>query len=188
MRAFILGVVCTLLLILLIGLVVTNFGMIPTTADATPPEWERHIAMSALDASVDRRAPRINNPLPPTYDNLIEGIKSYTMNCSVCHGTLDNKPSPLQHSLYPPPPQLILHPLDDPEWHIYYATRTGVRYSAMPAWNLALSDNDIWKVTAFLARIPKLPPAVQDYWKKAFGVGPQPQTTEEAAPGNHDHK
>ena len=39
----------------------------------------------------------------------------------------------------------------------------------MPAWNKALSDQDMWKVTAFLSRIEKLPPAVQDYWKKSTG-------------------
>jgi mono/diheme cytochrome c family protein len=179
MRNFILGVVCTLLVIALAGLAITNFGMMPTVANATPPVWERHIAMSALDASMDRHAPRINNPLPPTDDNLEEGMRIYTMNCSVCHGTLDNKPSPLAHSLYPPPPQIILHPLDDPEWHIYYATRTGVRYSGMPAWSPTLSDEEIWKVTGFLARIPKLPPSVQDFWKKSFGVGLAPEPAED---------
>ena len=30
----------------------------------------------------------------------------------------------------------------------------------------------MWKVTAFLSRIEKLPPAAQDYWKKSFGVAP----------------
>ena len=74
-------------------------------------------------------------------------MKIYTMNCALCHGGLDNKPSPLQHSFYPPPPQLIIDPLDDPEWHIYYAVRTGIRYTGMPAWSKALSEQDMWKVT-----------------------------------------
>ena len=75
---------------------------------------------------------------------------------AVCHGTLDYKPSPLEHSMYPPPPQIIRDPLDDPEWHIYYAIRTGVRYAGMPAWNKALADQDLWKVTALLSRLEKL--------------------------------
>jgi mono/diheme cytochrome c family protein len=78
----------------------------------------------------------------------------------------------LAHSMYPPPPQLIVEPSDDPEWHVFYAIRTGIRYSGMPAWNKVLSEDDMWKVTAFLSRLQKLPPGVQDYWKKAFGVGP----------------
>jgi mono/diheme cytochrome c family protein len=172
MRNFILGIIVALLVLALGGLAVTTLGLLPTTADATPPALERRIATSAVDASMERRAPRVTNPMPPTDENLIEGMRVYTMNCAICHGTLDNKPSPLEKSFYPPVPQIILDPLDDPEWHIYYAVRTGVRYTAMPAWNKALSDQDIWKVTAFLSRIQKLPPGVQDYWKKAFGTGP----------------
>jgi len=139
--------------------------------------------MSAVDASMDRHAPKISNPVPPTDDNLIQGMKIYTINCSLCHGTLDQKPSPLGKSLYPPVPQLILHPPDDPEWHTFYTVNTGIRYTGMPAWNKVLTTDDIWKVTAFLSRIEKLPPAVQDYWKKAYGVTLQPS----AGPGgDHD--
>jgi mono/diheme cytochrome c family protein len=172
MGKFILGIVMTLLVLVLGGLAAALLGLLPTNADVSPPRIERHIASTALDASMERHAPRVNTPLPPTNENLIEGMKVYTMNCALCHGALDNKPSPLEKSFYPPPPQLILDPLDDPEWHIYYAVRTGVRYTGMPAWSKALSDQDIWKVTAFLSRIQKLPPGVQDYWKKSFGIGP----------------
>jgi mono/diheme cytochrome c family protein len=172
MGKFIFGIIVTLLVIVLGGLAVAMLGLLPTNADAVPPPLEHRIANAALDASMERHAPRVNNPQPPTDANLIEGMKVYTMNCALCHGTLDSKPSPLAKSFYPPPPQLILNPLDDPEWHIYYAVRTGVRYTGMPAWSKALSDEDIWKVTAFLSRIQKLPPGVQDYWKKAFGAGP----------------
>ena len=47
--------------------------------------------------------------------------------------------------------------MDDPEWRIFYAVRTGIRYTGMPAWNKVLSEQDMWKVTAFLSRIEKLP-------------------------------
>jgi len=185
MRAFIAGVIVTLLVIFGIGLAVADLGFLPTSADATPSAFESRIAMSALDASMDRHAPRVANPVPVTDDNLIDGMKIYTMNCAVCHGTMDYKP--IAHSMYPPAPQLLLYPLDDPEWHIYYAVRTGVRYTGMPAWNKALSDQDMWKVTAFLSRLDKLPPAVQDYWKKAYGVSPRTGQGEEHEHGEHKH-
>jgi len=171
---FFLGVVVALVVLMVVALMILNFGFFPTNADATPPHLERRLAMTALDASMERHAPRVNNPMPPTDDNLIDGMKIYTMNCSLCHGTLDNKPSPLEKSLYPPVPQLILDPLDDPEWHIYYAVSTGIRYTGMPAWRHVLSDQDIWKVVGFLSRVQKLPPKVQEYWKNAYGVGPLP--------------
>ena len=172
MRKFVPGIIATLLMLGLGGLAMATLGLIPTNADATPPKLESRVAMSALDASMARHAQRISSPIPPTDENLIDGMKVYTMNCSMCHGTLDNQPSPLAGSFYPPAPQLILDPPEDPEWHIYYAVRTGVRYTGMPAWNKALSDQDIWKVTSFLARVQTLPPGVQDYWKKSFGVEP----------------
>src|SRR5689334_15412438 len=185
MRGFILGVIVTLIVLFGIGLAVADLGYLPTSADATPPAFETRIASSALDASMDRQAPRVNNPVPANDDNIIDGAKIYTMNCSGCHGTMDYKPSPLEHSMYPPPPQLVLDPLDDPEWHIYYAVRTGVRYTGMPAWNKAMSDQDMWKVTAFLSRIEKLPLPVQDYWKRSTGVAPPPVDPKGEENGHH---
>lgn len=183
MRNFVFGIFVTLVAIVVAGLAAATFGLMPTTADVTPPSFERRIASTALDASMERHAPRVTNPVPPTDDNLIDGMKIYTMNCSVCHGTLDNKPSTLEKSLYPPVPQLILDPLDDPEWHIYYAVSTGIRYTGMPAWRHALSDQDIWKVVGFLSRVQKLPPKVQAYWKNAYGVGPLPAGEEKSEHG-----
>jgi mono/diheme cytochrome c family protein len=184
MRNFILGIVVTIVVLLIGGLGAALLGFVPTNANATPPKFEKQIAMSALDASMERHAPRVNNPVPPTDDNLIAGMKIYTMNCALCHGDLDLKPSALANSFYPPPPSLILHPLDDPEWHVFYAIRTGVRYTGMPAWDKALSESDIWKVAAFLTRIEKLPPAVQEFWKKSSGVNPPVGEAE----GHGDHK
>jgi hypothetical protein len=52
----------------------------------------------------------------------------------------------------------------------------------MPAWSKVLSADDMWKVTAFLSHIDKLSPAVQEYWKKAYGVAPSP-----AGEADHEH-
>jgi Cytochrome C oxidase, cbb3-type, subunit III len=182
MRNFILGVIVTLLLLFLAGLAIATLGLFPTNADSVPPKMERRIAMSAVDASMERHAPRVTSPVPPTDDNLIDGMKIYTMNCA----NLDNKPNPFGQSFYPPVPQLITHPMDDPEWHIYYAVRTGIRYTGMPAWNKTLSESDMWKVTAFLSRIDKLPAAVQDYWKKSTGVAPPAVDPQGEQHGHHD--
>jgi thiosulfate dehydrogenase len=183
MRNFLLGVVITILVLVFGGIGLALLGFFPTQANVAPPEFETHIAMSALDNSIERHAPRLTNPVPPTDENLIAGAKVYAMNCGVCHGDFDSKPAILEKSLYPPPPNLILHPLDDPEWHLYYVIRTGVRYTGMPSWDRALTDPDVWKVTAFLTRINKLPPAVQEYWKKTSGVAPPAGESE-----GHEHK
>src|SRR5882672_13351 len=186
---FLLGGVVVVLILLIVGVGLALLGFFPNTANSTPPHWEQQIATAALDASIERRAPRVNNPIPPTDENLIDGLKIYTTNCALCHGGLDRQPSVLGKSFYPPAPSLILYPLDDPEWHIFYAVRTGVRYTGMPAWEKVLSEPDIWKVTTFLTRVEKLSPAVQDYWKKSTGVAPPAEGAEGHEHHNHaDHK
>lgn len=187
MRNFLLGVIVTLLVLLLITAGVALLGFMPTNADATPPAWESRMAMSALDAAMQKRAPRLNNPVPPTDENVIEGLKVYTMACAGCHGGLDRKESDFGRSFYPPAPQLILEPLDDPEWHIYYAVRTGVRYTGMPAWGKTMKEDDMWKVTMFLSRVEKLSPAVKEYWQKSSGVQAPVENPNEPREHHHHH-
>jgi mono/diheme cytochrome c family protein len=184
MRGFILGIFITILVLLIGSLGLALLGFLPTRANSAPPEMERHIAMSALDNSVERHAPRVHNPVPPPVENLTEAMQIYTMNCALCHGGIDRQPSTLEKSFYPPPPNLILHPPDDAEWHVFYVIQNGVRYSGMPAWDKTLSEPDIWKLTAFLTRVEKLPPAVQDYWKKSSGASPPTGGQE----GHDEHK
>lgn len=172
MSRLIFGAVFTIFILIVIGCGIALLGFLPTNSDAEPPRIEAQIANAALDASMEKHAPRVNNPIAPTDDNLIEGIKIYRKNCALCHGDLDRQTATLSRSLYPPSPNLITHPLDDPEWHVFYAIRTGVRYTGMPAWGKVLPESDMWKLTAFLTRVEKLPPAVQEFWKNASGVEP----------------
>jgi thiosulfate dehydrogenase len=172
MGKFFLGVIVTLLVLALGALGFLMLGFFPTNANVAPPHLEHRIANTALDASMERHAPRVTNPVPPNDQNLEDGMKLYSMNCALCHGDLDRKPSSLANSFYPPPPNLVSDPPDDPEWHIFYAIRTGVRYTGMPSWEKTLSEQDMWKITSLLSHMEKLPPAVQDYWKTTFGVAP----------------
>lgn len=187
MGKFLLGVVVTLVVIILGGLGYLFLGFAPTAANIEPSHLERRIALGAADASMERHAPRVTNPLMPNDANLIDGMKLYTMNCALCHGGLDRKPSTLATSFYPPPPNLISDPPDDPEWHIFYTIRTGVRYTGMPAWDKTLSQDDMWKITMFLSHMDKLPPAVQDYWKTSYGTGPEPEKKEPMKGAEHGH-
>jgi mono/diheme cytochrome c family protein len=178
MGKFLLGVIVTVLVLILGGLGIAMLGFIPTTANVAPSHLEQHLANTAMDASMERHAPHVANPLIPSDQNLIDGMKLYTMNCALCHGTLDRKPAALAKNFYPPAPNLISDPPDDPEWHIFFTIRTGSRLTAMPAWEGVLSESDMWKLTSFLSHIDKLPPAVQDYWKNSFNAPPAAMSDE----------
>jgi mono/diheme cytochrome c family protein len=186
MGKFILGVIITLLVLVLGGLGFAMLGFFPTNANVAPPRWEHRLANASMDASMERHAPRVTNPVPPTDQNLIDGMKLYTMNCALCHGALDRKPAALGNSFYPPVPNLISDPPDDPEWHIFYTIRTGVRYTGMPSWEKTLTEQEMWKITALLSHLDKLPPAVQDFWKTSFGVTPGAEKKEGMGMKDHD--
>ncbi len=64
MGKFILGVIITVLVLILGGLGIAMLGFIPTNANVAPPHLERRIANGAVDASMERHAPRVTNPLP----------------------------------------------------------------------------------------------------------------------------
>jgi thiosulfate dehydrogenase len=187
MGKFLLGVLVTLLVLILAGLGFAMLGFFPTAANVEPPQFESHLAMGAVDASTERHAPRVTNPLMPTDQNLEDGMKLYTMNCALCHGGLDHKPSALATSFYPPPPNLVASPPDDPEWHIFYTLRTGIRYTGMPSWDKALSSDDMWKITMLLSHLDKLPPGAQDYWKTNFAPQPEPEKKEDEKKESDKH-
>jgi len=186
MGKFILGVIITLVVLILGSLGIAMLGFIPTNANVPPPHWEHRLANGAVDASMERHAPRATNPVPPNDQTFEDGMKLYTMNCALCHGGLDRKPSSLANSFYPPAPNLVTDPPDDPEWHIFYTIRTGVRYTGMPSWEKTLSEQDMWKIASLLSHFDKLPPAVQEYYQKNFGVSPQPETKAPLKKADHN--
>ena len=166
MGKFFLGMIIGLIVLIGGGLLYSRSGLMKITADERPGSLERYVANQALDASVEHQAPQITSPLPASDANLIDGMKFYVMACAGCHGAVDKKASDFGRSFYPPAPQLIIHPMDDPEWFMFFVAKHGVRWTGMPAWGKTVKDDDLWKVTMFLSRIEKLPPAVQQVMNK----------------------
>jgi len=160
MGKFIAGIVFTIVVLGAGGLLYTYLGHMPVNADVVPGKLETYFAGHAMDASVHRQAPKINNPVQPTEENLLRGMLIYSMNCAQCHGEPTRKAS-LGNGEYPPAPQFTEDPPDMPDHQNYWIIKHGIRYTAMPAWGKMLSDDDVWKVTTFLGNWKKLPPAVK---------------------------
>ncbi len=169
MGKFIGGIVFAVVAFIVAMVIYGRGGYMAVNADATPSSVERWAANNALDAAIEHQAPQLNNPVAKTDANLIDGMKLYSMNCGVCHGGLDRKRNVLGGAFYPPAPQILVHPLDDPEWHIFFIIKHGVRLTGMPAWGKVMSDEDLWKITAFVKNIGQLPPAVEQQRKQALG-------------------
>jgi mono/diheme cytochrome c family protein len=167
-RAFVWGVVLTILAAAAGGYAVLRGGLIPANADAKPGWFETWAAGTSLDATLAREAPKGSNPVPLTDANLIAGIDLYGQHCAICHGTAKGEASAtaIAKGEYPAPPQLATNGVeDDPEGYSFWIIAHGIRWSGMPAWRGTLNDEQIWTLALFLKNMDKLPPAAEQAWK-----------------------
>jgi mono/diheme cytochrome c family protein len=167
-RAFVWGVVLTILAAAAGGYAVLRGGLIPANADAKPGWFETWAAGASLDATLAREAPKGANPVALTDANLVAGIDLYGQHCAICHGTAkgDASASPIAKGEYPAPPQLAANGVeDDPEGNSFWIIAHGIRWSGMPAWRGTLNDEQIWTLALFLKHMDKLPPAAEQAWQ-----------------------
>jgi mono/diheme cytochrome c family protein len=167
MRNFLLGFVAAVAVIVFSGFSYLRFGFLDPRADIPVNPLEQTIAMPSLDASVERRAPEIKNPVDSNDPNLIAGMNIYQTNCASYHGDANHSQGMLADALYPRAPQFMEDAPDMPENQNFYIIQHGIRLSGMPAWKQSLSDRQMWQVTTFLSHMDKLPPSVSDEWKTA---------------------
>jgi mono/diheme cytochrome c family protein len=162
------GVLATIVAALVCGYIALRSGLIPANADTKPGSLETWAAETSLDATLRREAPGAN-PVAMTDDNLVAGIKLYGQHCAICHGTAkgDASASPLAKGLYPQPTQLATDGVaDDSEGFSFWKIKHGIRWSGMPSWKNALTDEQIWTLALFLKHMDKLPPAAEQAWQK----------------------
>jgi mono/diheme cytochrome c family protein len=166
MRGFIFGVVVTLLTIACGAFAVSQFGLYPIGADNPPGSLERALAERAMDHYAEKHKPAGENPVQPTSANLTEGAKEYEEHCAFCHGGAKATISPMQNKFNPPTPQLISSMPDADDAWLFWVTKHGVRMTGMPAWGGVLSDDEMWKIIAFIKHSDQLPPEVQAAWQR----------------------
>ena len=156
--------------------VVARLGLLPIHANTSPSGWENAFAHMALNASAARHAPQVPNPIAPTDENLMAGVKLFKNDCAGCHGTPDTAgKNEANVILYPNAPQFALHPPRKPDYQLFWIVKGGVRYTGMFAWGgqfspdasgKDVSDEKIWTAVTFLTHLDSLPPAVDAEWHK----------------------
>src|SRR5262249_6111902 len=123
------------------------------------------VANRAMDVYVDKHKPEGKNPTGLTATNLTQGASEYEEHCALCHGGAKAKVSPMRDQFNPPVPQLIDRIPDDDDAWLFWVTKHGVRMTGMPAWNGLMSDDELWKIVAFIKNSDKLPPETQTAWR-----------------------
>jgi mono/diheme cytochrome c family protein len=171
MFRFLSCLIAAIVIVVLAGFLWLRLGFMDARADVPENALERAVAMPALDASVRRRAPQLQNPIAPTDDHLVAGMKVYQNHCAGCHGDIHQPHAAIGDALYPRAPQFLEDAPDMPEYQNFYIIQHGIRLSGMPASRNSLKEEEIWQVTTFLSHMDKLPPQVSDQWKVVAAGG-----------------
>jgi mono/diheme cytochrome c family protein len=166
MRSFITGVVC--------GIVATAIAVAATAlfwpwrieATGTPSGAELVLMRAILDRAVAREAPHLTDPFPASSGNLLEGLKIFRDNCAGCHGDGAQKSVWGATSFLPRVPQFGSEPPKRPDWEIHWIVTNGIRNTAMGGFAHLMTDDQIWKVCAFVSRVHSLPDSVATQWVK----------------------
>ena len=152
-----------MVLLVLIALAYLRFGNPPVAVADHPFPDEKQIVHIPLDARIDRQM--TTPPFRATEEDMIAGAQIYVQQCAMCHGT-PNRRSGLAEAEYPPPPQLWernhlggVCVSDDPPGKVFWEVQNGIRLTAMPAFNKALSEKQQWQVSLFVQAASLPPPA-----------------------------
>jgi len=156
------GSLCALALLAIATATYLGLGLMEVAADAKPAAWEAGLMPAAVHASVRRRAAAMQtmqNPLPHVDATLVAGGKLYMNDCVGCHGA-PGHPSDYGVTFSPPAPQFAQAGSQYSDAELFWVAKHGIRMSGMYPQSPHYSDSDLWRLTAFIARIGNLPPVV----------------------------
>jgi hypothetical protein len=126
MTKFFLGFATGVVVIVGTAFCFVRFGFVDPRADIPVNSLESAISMPSLDSAIDRRASEARNPIFPTDDNLIAGMKIYPTNCSSCHGDVNHPHGTFADALYPRAHQFVEDVPDMPENENSYIVQHGI--------------------------------------------------------------
>lgn len=178
MRGFFAGVVITLLVIVLGAIFYFKTGMAPVATADPPMPFEKVLAKMGLHARMDKEMAQRDVSTFTTAD-LLSGADVYQKNCAFCHGLLQQPATAAALGMFPKPPQLLTMKetvSDDPAGETYWKVKNGIRLTGMPGFSASLTDQQMWQVSALLARADKLPAEVQEALKSGAVTAAAPAT------------
>ena len=162
MKAFIFGVIVTIVAIIAGVYFYFSSGSAPVATSAQAMPFEKMLANKALHARVEKEMPK-TVPIAADDAAYAAGAQIYRDNCAVCHGLPNQPKTGIATGEYPAPPQLFQGKgvTDDPAGETYWKAANGIRLTGMPAFDKSLSTTQLWQVSLLLANADKLPAGVQ---------------------------
>lgn len=139
-----------------VPLLVLRLGLVDMSAVREPGPIETFVGNLAYDSWIGRAAPRQHNPFDRNPAAIAVGLDHYRENCVGCHGAPDVEPAELAKGLHPGAPELWKDSEEMADGELFWTIRQGVRMTGMPAFAPTHTDQEIWKIVAFVRHLPHL--------------------------------
>ena len=154
---FLLGLVAGVVLIMLGVYLYFRLGYAPVATAAPPIPFEITLAHMALNAQIDKDAPK-NAPFQASEADLENAAHLYRQHCAVCHGLMGQEQTATAKGMFPKPPHLLRGKgvTDDPAGETFWKVDHGIRLTGMPAYGKSLSTKEMWQISFLLAGADKL--------------------------------
>lgn len=154
---FIVGVIFGVILAVAVPAILVYTGNINMDATLKAGTIERRVGSMAWKKSLAKRAPATPNPFLNDASAVDVGLDHYKENCVVCHGVADIEPGEIAAGLNPHPPRLRAAKLEDmTDGQLFYLIKNGIRATGMPGFGPTHTDDEIWKIAAFLRKMDSL--------------------------------
>lgn len=156
MKRFFWGMFVALLILIAVPLVLMGTGVFNMAATEVPGALETTLASWTVDRSVKVRAPQQTNPVQDDPEAVATGMIHYRTRCLQCHGAPSVKSYEFAKGLNPPPPELAEASRDWTDGELFWITKNGIRMTGMPAFGPTYSDDELWKIVAFVRKLDHL--------------------------------
>jgi hypothetical protein len=157
LRDMVFGGGAALVAVLLGAVSVIGLGAYNVAASSPHDALSYWITSTTMVHSVRRHARGIVTPPTLTQGQAIGlGFALYERHCVACHGAPGVAQAPWVDGLTPRPPYLLDATRQWTPSELYWIVRHGIKMTAMPAWEFKLTEDETWRLVAFLEALPRL--------------------------------
>ena len=136
------------------GFVVLRNGALK--ADRSPMAVEAAVARRLVNLSIPASQRDATNPLtaPHTWRTAVDDFRGQ---CAMCHGHDGRGRTPIGPRMYPPVPDLAAPEIQQfSDGALFSIIQHGVSWTGMPAFRSSHSDEQTWRLVAFVRQVPAL--------------------------------
>lgn len=185
-RPFLLGLLTAALVVALAGAGVVLTGAYDIAASRPHPPLERWALETTMEKSVARQAASLESPPNFMPADLRVGAGEYKAMCQQCHGGPGVGRDAWANGLTPQPPELVQAAEDWSTEEVFWLVKHGVKMTGMPAFGEHHSDEELWKLAAFVKTLPRVTPDA--YAESTAAAGHGAARGEAAAGHGHDQE